>query len=254
VRAEGGNLAVTVDATAELINLRPLALLTVDTDPIPTPTTQWLPAVSTSREAQDDPRGWYQRTLAEEMPTAAGVRVIQLATENLSPEERQQTSAFTRHTLQRSQDRVRPLSLLADTYSWTSPTWSAMVKADERVVTHAGIIYRVVHVGALRLAVGGVGGVMTLSEWRGRGYARAVLAGATAFVGRQLWAPFALIICPKADVGFYEHLGWSVAEGAIQCEQPGGLVTLPHEVGVYLSCQGAAAWPSGPIDLLGLPW
>ena len=244
---------MTVDTTAEVINVR-LRLATVDTDAIPTPATQWLPAVSTSRKAQDDPQGWYQRMLAAEVQAYAGVRVIQLATQNLSAGEREQTSTFTRHTLQGGLDRVRPLSLPADTYTWTAPTWSAMVKAHERVVTHAGIIYRVIQVGAMRMAVGGIGGVMTLSEWRGRGYARAALAGATAFVGRQLWAPFALIICPKGDVGFYEHLGWSVAEGAVQCEQPGGRVTLPREVAVFLPCQGDATWPSGPIDLLGFPW
>ena len=87
---------------------------------------------------------------------------------------------------------------------------------------------------------------MTLSEWRGRGYARAVLAGGTAFVGTPLWAPFALIICPKADVAFYEHLGWSVAEAAIECEQPGGRLTLSHEVAMFLPCQGDAGWKDRP--------
>jgi GNAT superfamily N-acetyltransferase len=245
---------VTLDKTAELINTLPLVLApAADAPPVPTPATRWLPAVSTSRKALDDPQGWYRRMLAQVRPGAA-IKVVQLATANLSPEEFQQTSTFTRHTLQRGMDRIRPLSLPADTYTWAAPSWSAMVKADDRVVTHAGIIYRVVQVGPLRIPVGGIGGVVTLSEWRGRGYARAALAGATAFVATQLWAPFALIICPGADAGFYEHLGWSVAAGGLTCEQPGGRVTLPHEVAVFLSCQGDAAWPSGPIDLSGLPW
>src|SRR5690349_10143658 len=64
VRAEG-DYAVTVDTTAEPINLRPLHP-TVDRDVIPTPATTWLPAVSTSRKARDDPQGWYQQTLAAE--------------------------------------------------------------------------------------------------------------------------------------------------------------------------------------------
>jgi predicted acetyltransferase len=53
-----------------------------------------------------------------------------------------------------------------------------MIKADERVVTHAGILDRVIYVGELRVPVGGVTGVMTLADWRGRGCARATLASA----------------------------------------------------------------------------
>ena len=254
LRAKGDNSAVTVDTTAELITARTMALSADDADAIATPMPRWLPAVSTSREEQDNPHGWYQQALTAERQTAAGIKVQQLAAENLSPEERRQTNAFTRHTLERSLDRIRPLSLPADTYSWMAPSWSAMVKQDARVVTHVGIVYRVIRVGSIRVAVGGIGGVMTLAEWRGRGYSRAALAAATAFVGAQLWAPFALTICPREDVGFYDHLGWSVAEAGIECEQPDGKVMLKDEVAVFLPCQGQAAWPTGTIDLLGLPW
>lgn len=245
----------TVDNAPEVMNGHTLPLRPApEANGIPPPATRWLPAVATSREALDDRQGWYQRTLATELRTTTGINVVQLAVDNLSPAERQQTSTFTRHTLRRSVDSVRPLSLPADTYAWTGPTWSAMVKQDARVITHVGILYRVVQVGSLRVAVGGIGGVMTLSEWRGRGYARAALAGATAFVGTQLWAPFALAICPTDDVAFYEHLGWTVADGPVACEQSGRRVTLPHECAVVLACQGDAAWPGGSIDLLGLPW
>jgi aminoglycoside 2'-N-acetyltransferase I len=220
---------------------------------IPPAAAHWLPAVSTSKAALDDPQGWYQRTLAAGT-AALGVNVSQLAVGNLSPEERHETQEFTRHTLDRGVGRVRPFALPADSYSWTPPTWSVLVKADQRVVTHAGIIYRVIQVGQLRLPVGGIGGVMTLHDWRRHGYARVALAHATAFVGMQLWAPFAVVICPRKDTGFYEHIGWHVAEALIWCEQPCGRVTLEEEVAAYLPCQGDAEWPSGPIDLGGTPW
>jgi predicted acetyltransferase len=129
-----------------------------------------------------------------------------------------------------------------------------LVKADGHVVAHAGIIYRVIQVGNLRVPVAGIGAVMTLPDWRRRGYARAMLANATAFAALQLWAPFAVVICPKEDSGFYRHLGWQIAEAPIWCDQPGGQVMLEHEVAVYLACQGDAEWPSGSIDLGGTPW
>jgi hypothetical protein len=212
-----------------------------------------LPAVSTSRDALRDPRGWYQRALTADAVTT-GVNVLQLAVENLSPDEREQAQAFTRHTLQRSGGRVRPFALPADSYTWAWPTWSALIKADQRVVAHAGIIYRVIQIGDLRVPVGGIAGVMTLPGWRQRGYARAALAKATAFVGIQLWAPFAVVICPKEDFGFYKRGGWRTTDAPIWCDQLGGRVKLEDEAALFVPCQGDADWPSGPIDLCGAPW
>ena len=132
--------------------------------------------------------------------------------------------------------------------------WSVMVKADQRVVTHAGILYRIIQVGDIRVPVGGITSVITHSDWRGRGYARAALARAAAFVAVWLWALFELAICRRKDTDFYEMLGWRVAEAPIWCEQPGGRVRLEGEVAVFLPCQGDAEWPSGTIDLGGRPW
>jgi GNAT superfamily N-acetyltransferase len=214
---------------------------------------RWLAAVSPTTAATGDPTGWYQRALAMH-PVVAGARISQLAVANLSADERQQTRAFSRHTLERGLGRIRPFALPADSYSWTAPTWSVLVKADLRVVAHAGITYRVIQVDDLRVPVAGIGGVMTLPDWRQRGYARAMLDTATAFAGLQLWAPFALVICPVEAAAFYQHLGWRVAEAPIWCEQPGGPVRLPRELALYLACQGDADWPSGPIHLGGAPW
>jgi GNAT superfamily N-acetyltransferase len=216
---------------------------------------EWLTSVKHTSVEKENPEGWYQRALTANGPTP-GATVLQLAETNLSPRERAETRAFTRHTLERTDPHVHPFALPADRYTFAAPTWSVMVKADQRVVTHAGILYRVIQIGETRVPVGAISSVMTLPEWRGRGYARAVLAKAAAFVAVWLWAPFALAICPREDTAFYEQLGWHVAqrEAPIWCDQPGGRVALAEEVAVYLSCQGDAAWPSGPIDLCGAPW
>ena len=177
-----------------------------------------------------------------------------MATSSLSPHERRETHLFTRHMLERAVRRVRPLELPADSYSWSAPSWSMLVKEGGHIVAHVGVVYRVIQVGNLRVPVGGICGVMTLKDWRGRGYARAALAKATAFVALQLWAPFAVVISPTEDTAFYEHVGWRVAEAPIQCEQPTGRVTLEREVALWLACQGDAHWPSGSINLGGTPW
>ena len=225
----------------------------VGSQKIPQTTARWPPAVSTSKATLDDPQGWYQHALAADA-VVSGVNVLPLAVSSFSPEERRETHMFTRHTLEPSVGRIRPFALPADSYSWAAPSWAMLVKADGHVVTHAGIVYRVIQVGNVRVPVGGICGVLTLDDWHDRGYARAVLAKATAFVGMQLWAQFAVVVCPKEDTAFYQHLGWHGAEAPIQCEQPNGRVSLEGEVALSLPCQDLAAWPSGPIDLLGEPW
>jgi GNAT superfamily N-acetyltransferase len=195
--------------------------------------------------------------LVVESPASArtsGARVLSLAVNNLSSTERAETRAFTRHTLDSADGSMRPFALPADTYTWAAASWCALVKGNQHVVTHAGIMYRVIGVGDVRVPVGAISGVMTLPDWRGRGYARDALAQATAFVASQLWAPFALVICPRDYAGFYQKLGWHVADAPIQCAQNGALVTLANEVAVSLACQGDARWPDGPIDLCGAPW
>jgi GNAT superfamily N-acetyltransferase len=216
-------------------------------------TAAWLPGASTNKSALDDPDGWYQRALTMDTGTS-GARVLSLAVNNLSPSERAETRTFTRHTLDSTDGRMHPFALPADTYTWAAASWCVLVKGDQHVVTQAGIMYRVIQVGEVHVPVGAISGVMTLPDWRGRGYARDVLARASAFVASQLWAPFALVICPRDYASFYEKLGWHVADAPVRCAQNGGQVTLENEVAVSLACQGDASWPSGPIDLCGAPW
>jgi hypothetical protein len=230
-------------------------LMSATVEPVAAPSERaaWLTAVPNTPADQRAPNGWYQHALSAEAGKR-GVNVLCLAVSSLSPRERAETHTFTRHTLEPMDPHLRPFALRANLYTWAAPTWSVMVKADQRVVTHAGILYRVIQVGDLRVPVGGITTVMTQSEWRGRGHARAALARATAFVAGWLWAPFAVTICRREEAGFHEMLGWRVAEAPIWCEQPGGRVRLEGEVAVLVPCQGDAEWPSGTIDLCGPPW
>lgn len=222
-------------------------------DAVPIDRAVWLAAASTEPAANIDPNGWYQRALTVDGP-GQRVNAISLPVGSLSPGERAETYLFNRHTLEPLDPHLRPLALPADRYTWTPHAWSVMVKADQRVASHVGILYRVIQVGNIRVPVGGMTSVMTRSDCRDRGYARAVLATAAAFVAVRLWAPFAVSICRRNDTGFYEMLGWRVADAPIWCEQPGGKVRLEEEVCVFLPTQGAADWPGGTIDLCGFPW
>lgn len=183
----------------------------------------------------------------------APIRTELLAVTGLSPAERDEARAFTRHVIGAQDGRVRPFALPADGYRWSGPTWSVLVKADGHVVSHAGLLLRTIRVGGERVVVAGIGGVMTLPAYRERGYARAAVEKAVAFATDRLVAPFALILCPAATALSYDVEGWQVEDAAILCEQSGDPELLGGEVAVVRSL-GGRAWPSGPIDLCGFPW
>ena len=124
-------------------------LLSATVEPVAVPMERaaWLAAVPTAPADNSDPYGWYQRTLSADADTR-GVKILSMAESSLSPRERAETHLFTRHTLEPMDAHLQPFALLADRYTWAQPMWSVMVKADQRVVTHAGILYRIIQVGA----------------------------------------------------------------------------------------------------------
>lgn len=132
--------------------------------------------------------------------------------------------------------------------------WAVMVKVDRHVVTHMGILYRVIRVGKRRMLVGGFTPVTTLENWRGRGYARASIQSASDFIRTMLAAPFALTICPPDAAAFYEHLGWQIHDEPITADLAGRSTIMHGRVAATLDCQPNIVWPTGSIDLDGAPW
>src|SRR5262245_54054107 len=206
----------------------------------------WFPVTPLTTASRSDPNGWYQQAVA--VDTAGFTRnVLRLAIANLSPSERAETQILTCHHLARVDSNDDAIRRASDQPLWSALMWSAMVKAGPRVVTHAGIVYRVIQVGDVRVPDCRIGGVQTLHEWRGRGYARAVLTNAAAFAAIWLWAPFAVVLCSREDAAFYEHFRWQVVNAPIWSDQPGRRVRLAGLMAVILPCQGAAEWPAGTI-------
>jgi hypothetical protein len=210
----------------------------------PTPQLRWMPAIDPTSVSRNDPSGWYRRALAVDSVSSAK-HVIRLAVSNLSDSERDAIRTL------KSDGAVRSI---ADAEIASPPMWSVMAKPDQHVVSQTGILYRVIRVGDVLLPVGGLSNVMTVAQTRGHGYARAVVASATAFVGVWLWAPFALVLCVADSTGFYDRLGWRKVNEPISCNGPGGYQALTDHLAMVLPCQGEAEWPRGPIDLCGAPW
>lgn len=139
-----------------------------------------------------------------------------------------------------------------DGYEWGGGQWELLVEVGGELASCLQITERLGTVGGHPVKLGGIGGVATLPEYRGRGLAGAALGRAAAFMRDDLGVEFGLLLCGPAMIPFYTRFGWQVAEGPLTFDQSWGKATY-HMVTMILSCCGRA-WPQGTIDLCGLPW
>ena len=132
------------------------------------------------------------------------------------------------------------------------PSWHAMGILDGSLVGRVGILGRTISVGQELLRVGGICGVVTVPEYRGRGVASALLDESVAFIKKRLSLPFALLTCNLRLEAFYQRLGWKTVNGPTVFTQPDGVRTCKG-LTMVVECE-PRLWPEGPIDLRGLPW
>lgn len=137
-------------------------------------------------------------------------------------------------------------------FHWAAPQWHVLTYLGTALVVCVRVFERTISVGNQPLHVGGVGGVMTLPEWRHRGLASMTLRRAAEFMRHERRVAFALLLCRDEVAPVYAKLGWEFAEGPTSCEQPSGRVTYPRRTMILRF--GTQPWPPGPIDLRGLPW
>jgi aminoglycoside 2'-N-acetyltransferase I len=137
-------------------------------------------------------------------------------------------------------------------YQWAKPNWYVLTLSEDKLISCLGILERVVAVDGQPIQLAGIGSVMTHPEWRGRGIASALLEKTAAFIRGDLGVQFGLLLCRKEVVPLYAKLGWKLVEGPTIFDQPTGKMTYPR-LTMVLPC-GEKEWPTGPIDLCGLPW
>lgn len=141
-------------------------------------------------------------------------------------------------------------------YQWTPAPerpWRFLVWEGDRLVTHVGVLDRAIRVGGQPWHVAGVYAVMTRPADRGKGYASAALEKAAAFMRDELpRAEHGLLVCIDERLPFYERLGWQRVEASVGFEQPGGRQI--NEINTMVLPLRGRPWPTGEVDLCGLPW
>lgn len=138
--------------------------------------------------------------------------------------------------------------------TWAPTAWSIRVRDDDgRLVSHVGVLTREATVDDVPTMIGGIGGVKTHPEARGRGYAAAAMRAAAAFCTDDLGVAFVLLVCLPPTVPYYERLGWRRFRGTLLALQPGGTISFTTNLPMVLPAR-AAAPPGGTINLRGHPW
>jgi aminoglycoside 2'-N-acetyltransferase I len=120
------------------------------------------------------------------------------------------------------------------------------------VACHVGIYFRTVTWNGRKLHIGGIGGVSTRGDCRGRGYATIALNAAVHTMRDHEAVQFALLFCEPHNFGFYEARGWHAFSGEIYAEQPEGRIRFEAMAPFVFDIKRAPR--QGTIDLRGLPW
>lgn len=136
---------------------------------------------------------------------------------------------------------------------WAAPMWGVFVRDDSgSLVSYTGVIRREGTHDGEPISIGGVGGIATHPEHRGRGYASIGMGRAIDFLTGE-GADFALLVCRDELVDYYEKLGWRLFHGDLVVSQFGEPEVFTHNR-VMVGDVNRSAPESGTIDLKGPPW
>jgi aminoglycoside 2'-N-acetyltransferase I len=145
------------------------------------------------------------------------------------------------------------------TLPWKDVVWapadSRVLKMNCRneVIGHAGIYLRDAEFDARPVKIGGVGGVATRLDLRGRGIAGEVMREAVREMRDKHGVDFGLLFCEPRHAPLYKRLGWRFFEGEVFVEQPRqGRVRFRVSDPFVFDLKIAPL--AGILDLCGLPW
>jgi len=136
---------------------------------------------------------------------------------------------------------------------WAHADLRALIDAPEGgLACHVGIYFRTIDWNAHKVHVGGIGGVMTREDCRGRGYASLALDAAIQTMRANEAVRFAVLFCEEHNFAFYQARGWYPFEGEVYCEQKSGRARFDLMTPFVFDIRRAPR--QGVLDLCGLPW
>ena len=136
--------------------------------------------------------------------------------------------------------------------AYAKADWNVLVYTGDILAANIEIVEHTVTVGGQPLRVGGIGGVATLPEYRGRGLASRGMSAAVKFMRDELGLEYGLLITSARRITLYEGMGWQVVSAPAYFDQPSGKI---QNEGITMSLtMTGKPWPPGIVDFCGLPW
>lgn len=158
---------------------------------------------------------------------------------------------------QKEQDEVYQLLTVVfeadiSQWTWSLDDYRLLVRMGDSIVSHVAMIERTCLVNAQPIKVGGVGGVGTLPEWRGRGLASLAMQQTADFLKNQLKVEYGMLFCANEMVPYYQRLGWRMVDAPVSFEEHAVKMQCDCPV-MYLPCE-KLYWPAGNVDVCGTLW
>ena len=127
--------------------------------------------------------------------------------------------------------------------------WHVLAVRDQLLVSHAAVVARELHIGAVAVHAGYVEAVATDPRRQGQGFGTRVMLAAAEVLKRE----FDMGVLSTGAHGFYARLGWERWVGPTHVRRPDGVVHTPDEDdGIMALRFGAARCPlSLPISCEG---
>ena len=136
--------------------------------------------------------------------------------------------------------------------SWRSKNDHLLIRCENRLACHVGLARDTIQVDDRTIQVGGIGDVITVPEFRGRGLAQAAVHKALEIIWNDWDLVYAILFCQPALRPFYERISWKIIDAPVSVAQPGTRMRIPM-LAMFASRRGEP-WPSGRVELGGLPW
>jgi aminoglycoside 2'-N-acetyltransferase I len=135
---------------------------------------------------------------------------------------------------------------------WRAPDYYVLLYVGHELVGQLGVLDTKVSVRGEVVRVGGIGGVATKPEFRHRGVASAMLARTAEFMKNDLGVEFGFLLCRHEVSPVYAKMGWTIVAGPTKFTRAGVAATYRNDAMILPLAE--KIWPSGSIDMLGLPW
>ena len=125
-----------------------------------------------------------------------------------------------------------------------------VVEVEGRIVSHAAVVERTLHVAGAPVRTGYVEAVATDPAQQGRGYGTLIMRAVNQLIERD----FELGVLGTGSQGFYERLGWRVWRGPSSVLTTSGEIATPDDDGYIMFLPTPTSQPLDPRAPIACEW